>query len=115
MASNSMPYFPEFEAYSDNASARWKRWLSRFKNMMVAMNVLLLLLMSCSTHSTCGVLCTVLFGGVCAAISGCYCKILEVKIEIGGGKSSTRDLNYDLSYLIFGDSGSKSVDTGAVN
>ncbi len=28
---------------------------------------LLLLLMSCSTHSTCGVLCTVLFGGVCAA------------------------------------------------
>ena len=39
MASNSIPYFPEFEAYSDNASARWKRWLSRFKNMMVAMNV----------------------------------------------------------------------------
>ena len=30
-------------------------------------NILLLLLMSCSTHSTCGVLCTVLFGGVCAA------------------------------------------------
>ena len=29
--------------------------------------LLLLLLMSCSTHSTCGVLCTVLFGGVCAA------------------------------------------------
>ena len=28
-----------------------------------------------------------------------------------GGKSSTRDS----SYLIFGDSGSKSVDTGAVN
>ena len=39
MASNSIPYFPEFEAYSDNASARWKRWLSRFKNMMIAMNV----------------------------------------------------------------------------
>ena len=27
--------------------------------------------------------------------SGCYCKILEVKIEIGGKKkSSTRDLSY---------------------
>ena len=39
MASNSIPYFLECEAYSDNASARWKRWLSRFKNMMVAMNV----------------------------------------------------------------------------
>ena len=38
--------------------------------------------------------------------------VLEVKIEIGEKKkSSTRDL----SYLIFGDYGSKSVDTGAVN
>ena len=46
-------------------------------------------------HSTCGVLCTVLFGGVCAAtltfiFSGCYCRILEVKIEIGGGGKVAR-------------------------
>ena len=68
--------------------------------------------MSCSTHSTCGVLCTVLFClAGCARLrqhfSGCYCKIIE-KI---GEKSSLRDS----SYLIVGDSGSKSVDTGAVN
>ena len=49
--------------------------------------------MSFSTHSTCGVLilCTVLFClAGCARLpqhfSGCYCKILEVKIKIGWEK-----------------------------
>ena len=42
--------------------------------------------------------------------SGCYCKILEVKIKIGGKKVSRAT-----HHIMFSDSGSKSVDTGAVN
>ena len=86
-------------------------------NLYNFLSTYLLLPMSCSTHSTCGVLCTVFFClAGCARlpqnVSGCYCKTLEVKIKIGGGAEVARAT---LSYLIFGDSGSKSVDTGAVN
>ena len=99
-------------ARSDNPNITWVVWRLARRDTS---NIVLLLLMTFSTHSTCGVLCTVLFClAGCARLpqnfSGCYCKMLEVKIKIGG-KSSTRNS----SYLIFGDSGSKSVDTGAVN
>ena len=67
--------------------------------------------MSSSTHSTCGVLCTVLFClAGCARLpqhfSGCYCKILEVKITIGGGgevarKVSIRGLSTEWGDRIF--------------
>lgn len=41
MASNGLPHFAEFDVYTDSANTgvRWKKWLSRFTNMMVAMDV----------------------------------------------------------------------------
>ena len=59
----------------------------------------LLLLMSFSMHSICGVLCTVLFClAGCARLpqnfSGCYCKILEVKIKMGEKNPARTRLDY---------------------
>ena len=80
--------------------------------MLDISNFVTLLIISV-THSTCGVLCTVV-GGVCTAASTilavAIAKFRRIKIGI---KSSTRDSSK--YYLISGDSSSKSVDTGAIN
>ena len=41
MASNGLPPLSEFHVYTDSANTggRWKKWLSRFANVMVAMDV----------------------------------------------------------------------------
>ena len=37
---NALPTFPEYDvSQTSTQGARWKKWLSRFENLLVAMNV----------------------------------------------------------------------------
>ena len=40
MSSTALPHFPAFDPnQTGDVTVRWRRWVSRFKNLMVAMNI----------------------------------------------------------------------------